>query len=75
MSKYEAVYFVGNNQAINRVRVDSSKTRNRGAFSGSLAALHRSVLKYRLSKGTYKYVVHTHTHTGVVKTRQLTDSG
>ena len=37
MSKYEAVYFVGDNQAI--VRVDSSKTRNRGAFSGSLAAL------------------------------------
>ena len=39
MSKYEAVYFVGDNQAINRVRVDSSNTRNRGAFSGSLAAL------------------------------------
>ena len=39
MSKYEAVYFVGDNQAINRVRIDSSKTRNRGAFSGSLAAL------------------------------------
>ena len=37
--KYEAVYFVGDNQTINRVRVDSSKTRNRGAFSGSLAAL------------------------------------
>ena len=33
MSKYEAVYFVG----------DSSKTRNRGAFSGSLAALVKSV--------------------------------
>ena len=39
MSKYEAVYFVGDNQANNRVRVDSSKMRNRGAFSGSLAAL------------------------------------
>ena len=39
MSKYEAVYFVGDNQAINRVRIDSSKTRNRGAFLGSLAAL------------------------------------
>ena len=39
MSKYEAVYFVGDNQAINRVRADSYKTRNRGAFSGSLAAL------------------------------------
>ena len=48
MTKYEAVYFVGDNQAINRVRVDSSKTRNRGAFSGSLAALiltSRTVLK------------------------------
>ena len=40
MSKYEAVYFVGDNQANNRVRVNSSKMRNRGAFSGSLAALH-----------------------------------
>ena len=39
MLKYDAVYFVGNNEAINRVRVDSTKTRNRGAFSGSLAAL------------------------------------
>ena len=39
MSKYEAVYFMGDNRAINRVRVDSSKMRNRGAFSGSLAAL------------------------------------
>ena len=39
MSEYEAVYFVGDDQAINRVRIDSSKTRNRGAFSGSLAAL------------------------------------
>ena len=39
MSKYEAVYFVGDNQTINRVQVDSSKTRNRGAFLGSLAAL------------------------------------
>ena len=37
MSKYDAVYFVGDNQAINRV--GSTKTRNRGAFSGSLAAL------------------------------------
>ena len=42
MSKYEAVYFVGDNQAINGVRVDSYKTRNRGAFSGSLAALLKS---------------------------------
>ena len=32
MSKYEAVYFVGDNQAINRIRVDSYKTRNRGAI-------------------------------------------
>ena len=36
MSKYDAVYFVGDNQAINRV--DSSKASNQGAFSGSLAA-------------------------------------
>ena len=43
MSKYEAVYFVGDNQAINRVRVDSSKTRNRGEFSGSLAALDTTI--------------------------------
>ena len=39
MLKYEAVYFVGDNQVINRIRVGSFKTRNRGAFSGSLAAL------------------------------------
>ena len=39
MSKYEAVYFVGDNQANNRIRVDSYKMRNRGAFSGLLAAL------------------------------------
>ena len=44
MSKYDAVYFVGDNQATNRVRVDSSKMRNRGAFSGSLAALIMSHL-------------------------------
>ena len=37
MSKYDTVYFVDDNQANNRVR--SSKTRNRGAFSGLLAAL------------------------------------
>ena len=48
MSIYEAVYFVGDNQVINRVRIDSSKTRNRGAFSGSLAALlyFRSLILY-----------------------------
>ena len=58
MSKYEAVYFVGNNQAINQVRVDSYKTRNRGAFSGSLAALLRinSFLK-ESSKITYKKII------------------
>ena len=39
MLKYVEVYFVGDNQASNRVQVDSFKTRNRGAFSGSLAAL------------------------------------
>ena len=43
MSKYDTVYFVSDNEAINRVRVDSSKTRNRGAFSGSFAALHLTV--------------------------------
>ena len=37
--EYDAVYFVGDNQAINRVRVKSSRTSNRGAFSGSFAAL------------------------------------
>ena len=42
MSKYEAVYFVGDNQVNNRIRVDSYKTRNRGAFTGSLAALMQS---------------------------------
>ena len=47
MSKYEGVYFVGDNQAINRVRIDSSETRNRGAFSGSLAALHIIVFNTR----------------------------
>ena len=30
---------MGDNQVINRIRVESSKTRNRGTFSGSLAAL------------------------------------
>ena len=39
MSKYDEVYFVGNNQVINRVRVGSSKTRNRDTFLSSLAAL------------------------------------
>ena len=39
ISKYDAVYFVSDNQAINRVRVGSSKTSNRGAFSDSFAAL------------------------------------
>ena len=47
MSKYEAVYFVGDNQAINQVRVDSSNTRNRGAFSGSLAALINMYVNHR----------------------------
>ena len=42
MSKYEAFYFVGDNQVINRVRVDSYKTGNRDTFSGSLAALQGS---------------------------------
>ena len=50
MSKYEAVYFVGDNQAINRVRVDSSKTRNQGAFSGSLATLVLSTVAKVITK-------------------------
>ena len=37
MSKYDAVNVVGDNQVINRV--SSFKTRNQGAFRGSLAAL------------------------------------
>ena len=49
MSKYEAVYFVGDNQASNRIRVDSYKTRNQGAFSGSLAALVGSSAWNRLN--------------------------
>ena len=55
MSKYEAVYFVGDNQAINRVRVDSSKTRNRGAFSDSLAALTGRQFFFLLQCNTLVY--------------------
>ena len=62
MSKYEAVYFVGDNQAINRVRIDSSKTRNRGAFSGSLAALDVSMSRQEGS--TMCYLVNAHSMTG-----------
>ena len=40
MSKYDAVNFVGDNEAINQVQIGSSKTSNRGAFLGSFAALH-----------------------------------
>ena len=39
MSKYGAVYYVADNQVINRVRVGSVKMRNRGLFYGLLAAL------------------------------------
>ena len=54
MSKYDATYFVGDNQAINRVRVGSSRTSNRGAFSGSFAALFITCLMFRLhSKPPY----------------------
>ena len=42
MSKYDEVYFVGDNQVINRVRIGSSETRNQGAFSGSLASLPKT---------------------------------
>ena len=51
MSKYDATYFVGDNQAINRVRVGSSRTSNRGAFSGSFAALLKSGTKSLLMDG------------------------
>ena len=44
MSKYDTVYFVGDNEAINRVQVDSSETKNRDALSGLLAALLRRYL-------------------------------
>ena len=63
VSKYDAVYFVADNQVINRVRVGSFKTRNRGAFLGSLAALLPSLhpkIKYitryswRLGIGGYE---------------------
>ena len=57
MSKYEAFYFVGDNQATNRVRIDSSKTRNRGAFSGSLAALV-STEKLLLISNSAEYYFH-----------------
>ena len=43
MSLYDTVYFVGDNQANNRVRIGSSKTSNRGAFSDSFAALKESI--------------------------------
>ena len=54
MSKYEVVYFVGDNQAINRVRVDSSKTRKRGAFSDSLAALIIVLISTQTEEATKK---------------------
>ena len=54
IAKYEAVYFVGDNQAINRVRVESYKTRNRGAFSGSLAAL---IWIQAFFKGSYSQII------------------
>ena len=55
MSKYDELYFVGDNQVINRIRVDSSKTRNRGAFSDSLAALlKRCAISLMLVRGIYK---------------------
>ena len=39
MSTYETIYFRGNNQTINRVQVNSSKTGNPGTFLGSFATL------------------------------------
>ena len=48
MSKYYAVYFVGDNQANNRVRIESSRTSNRGAFLDSFAALMKICFFYIL---------------------------
>ena len=62
MSKYEAVYFVGDNQAINRVRVDSSNMRNRGAFSGSLAALLGSFRNWCNSICSFVRFLSVHQH-------------
>ena len=56
MSKYDAVYFVGDNQANNRVRVDSSRTSNRGAFLGSFAALHETVKRVNQLDQKYKII-------------------
>ena len=54
MSKYDEVYFMGDNQAISRVPVDSSKTMNRGAFSGSLAALQKTIfIEHTLKMGPF----------------------
>ena len=39
MSKYDATYFMGDNQAINRVGIGSSRMSNQVTFSGSFAAL------------------------------------
>ena len=44
MSKYYAVYFVGDNKANNRVRIESSRTSNRGAFLDLFAALAQTGL-------------------------------
>ena len=44
MSKYDAVYFGGDNLVTNQIRVGSSKAKNRGTFSGSLAALMKIIL-------------------------------
>ena len=55
MSKYEAVYFVGDNQANNRVRVGSFKMRNRGAFSDSLAALMVIIKNFLLEDSCPQY--------------------
>ena len=56
MSKYDDVYFMGHDQAINQVRVGSSKTRNWGAFSGSLAAFIFKIQFNVISKSIYNYI-------------------
>ena len=76
MSKYYAVYFVGDNQANNRVRIESSRTSNRGAFLDSFAALMTNslgcikalmclIIKYVLTVFYYSYV--SNWYRGVVR--------
>ena len=74
IAKYEAVYFVGDNQAINRVRVESYKTRNRGAFSGSLAALTIcNQYMYKVTPYGFQDITQTRIQRSKVKSRSHHD--